>query len=360
MTPTRRRSRWRAIAPLALASALVLSACTDGGTDADPPADGGEQPSPTESDGADGTDEPVEPEDKGSLTLAFSNAVPQVEKIPTVIAAEQLQEQGYDVELIWLQSSEDPVQAVVRGDADIGSANVSTVFGAAAQGAPIKALMTQNAPSYAMVAPADVDGPEGLDGLRLGIHAQVSATALYGNLLLEDYPDVQPNTLVVPGSANRIQALIAGELDASVIQLSDLEVLEAEAPGRFQVLYNFADEMTDVIDSAMFVSDAFLAENPTAVEDMIRALLEAQRMVAEDPQILVDSIVEHVPDVSPEQAEEFADVYLASNVWPEDGNFDDDTIARTVEAIRQYGGLESEPGVDTCCDTAPLRAVLGQ
>lgn len=352
MRVTRRRASRGSVASLAIASLLVLSAC--GGGDGDSPA--AEEPTGP----AEETEVAAEPEEKGSLTLAFSNAVPQVEKVPTILAAEQLEDEGYEIELIWLQSSEDPVQAVVRGDADMGSANVSTVFGAAAQGAPIKALMTQNAPSYAMVAPAEIDGPEGLDGLRLGIHAQVSATALYTNLLLEDYPDVQPNLLVVPGSSNRIQALIAGELDASVIQLSDMRVLEEEAPGRFQVLYNYAEEMTDVMDSAMFVSDQFMTDRPEAVEDMLRALLDAQARVAEDPQVLVDAIVAHVPDTSAEQAQEFADVYLASNVWPEDGNFDDATIQRTVEAIREYGGLEAEPSVETCCDAEPLRAVLGQ
>ena len=332
----------------ALASLLLLTACSSG------------EPDTSSGDTADvgATGEPAE--EKGSLTLAFSNAVPQVVKVPTILAAEQLEAEGYDVELVWLQSSEDPVQAVVRGDADLGSANVSTVFGAAAQGAPIKAVMTQNAPSYAMVAPADIDGPEGLDGLRLGTHAQVSSTSLYANLLLEDYPGVEPNVMVVPGSANRIQALIAGELDASVIQLSDLEVLEAEAPGRFQVLYNYAEDMSEVMDSALFASDSVLAERPELVDDMIRALLDAQATVVDEPQVLIDAIVEHVPEVTEEQAQEFADVYLASNVWPADGNFDDGTISRTVAAISRYGGLEAEPTVESCCDAGPLRAVLGQ
>lgn len=347
-TPIRRG--WAAVAVIA-ASSLALAAC--GSSDDPEPTTSPTSPGSTE------TEAPSEPEEKGSLTLAFSTAAPQVEKIPTILAAEAMEEAGYDVELIWLQSSEDPVQAVVRGDADLGSANVSTVFGAAAQGAPIKALMTQNMPSYAMVTPVEATSPEDLHGLRLGIHAPVSATALYGNLLLEDYPDVEPNTLVVPGSANRIQAMIAGELDASVIQLGDLDVLETEAPGQFHVMYNFATEMDDVIDSVMFATTSYLEENGDVVEEFLRALLDAQQLVKDDPSVLIDAIVRHVPEATQERAEEIAEVYLATNVWPEDGNFSDEVIARTVEAIKAYGGLETEPSTD-CCTTEPLQAALAR
>ena len=89
-----------------------------------------------------------------------------------------------------------------RGDAQIGTANASTLFGATAQGAPVKAIAAQNSPSYAMVVPASVTSPEGLDGLKIGIHAQVSATSLYTNLLLKDDPTVKPDLVVLPGSEN--------------------------------------------------------------------------------------------------------------------------------------------------------------
>lgn len=350
-TPPNQQRRWAAVA-VAAVSVFTLAAC-GGAADPAPTASG--SPGADESAEPSGSSEPVE---KGSLTLAFSTAAPQVEKIPTILAAEAMEEAGYDVELIWLTSSEDPVQAVVRGDADLGSANVSTTFGAAAQGAPIKALMTQNMPSYAMVAPAEVTSPEGLHGLRLGTHAPVSSTSLYGNLLLEDYPGVEPDVLVVPGSANRIQALIAGELDASVTQLADLKVLETEAPGRYHVLYNYATEMNDVIDSVMFTSTRFLEEKTEVVEEFLRALLDAQQLVKDDPAVLIDAMVRHVPEMTQERAEEIAELYLATNIWPEDGNFSDETIARTVEAIKAYGGLEAEPSTD-CCTAEPLEAALG-
>ncbi len=329
--------RWRLPALVVVALMLTVTACSGGRGDAGTAQEG-----------------------KGSIAVAFSNAVPQVEKVPTILATEQLEDEGYQVNLIWLQSSEDPVQAVVRGDAQIGTANTSTLFGATAQGAPVKAISAQNSPSYAMVVPPSVTTPEGLDGLRIGIHAKVSSTSLYTNLLLEDYPNVKPNLVVVPGSANRVQALIAGELDASVVQLSDLQVLEEKAPGKFHVLYNYATEMNDIVDSAIFTSDKFLKENPDAVHDFLNALVAQQKRIKEDPQVLIDGIVANVPEVTATQAKGFADTYLESNVWPEDGNFTDESIAATLDAVKQFGGLDGEPTAEGCCTKEPLDGVVGQ
>lgn len=329
--------RWRLPALVVVALMLTVTACSGGGSDAGTAQEG-----------------------KGSIAVAFSNAVPQVEKVPTILATEQLEDEGYQVNLIWLQSSEDPVQAVVRGDAQIGTANTSTLFGATAQGAPVKAISAQNSPSYAMVVPPSVTTPEGLDGLRIGIHAKVSSTSLYTNLLLKDYPNVKPNLVVVPGSANRVQALIAGELDASVVQLSDLQVLEEKAPGKFHVLYNYATEMNDIVDSAIFTSDRFLRDNPDAVHDFLSALVGQQKRIKEDPQVLIDGIVANVPEVTATQAKGFADTYLESNVWPEDGNFTDESIAATLDAVKQFGGLDGEPTAEGCCTKEPLDGVVGQ
>jgi NitT/TauT family transport system substrate-binding protein len=103
---------------------------------------------------------------KKPVKIAFSAATPQVEKIPTIMAADALKAQGYPVTTTYLQTSEDPVQAVVRGDADFGSASASTVLQAISKGAPVTVVMAANGPAYQIVAPTSVATPAGLDGKR--------------------------------------------------------------------------------------------------------------------------------------------------------------------------------------------------
>ena len=104
------------------------------------------EPAPVETDAMEEATDPV--------NLVFSAATPQVEKIPTIQAVAQLEQDGHETSITYLQSSEDPIAAVVRGDANVGSASASAVFAAIGQGIPVVAVMQANAPNYAMVAPS--------------------------------------------------------------------------------------------------------------------------------------------------------------------------------------------------------------
>ncbi len=292
------------------------------------------------------------------VKLAFSAAVPQVNKITTIQALDTLKTQGHEVTTTYLQQSEDPVQAVVRGDVNFGSASASAVFAAIGQGIPIKAVVQANGPDYAMVAPARVSGPAGLDGLRVGIHAKVSSTALYTNVLLEKNPNVHPKILVLPGSANRIRALAAGQLDASVVQLSDLPALEKLAPGKFHVIFDVAQQRPDLIDAVIFTRADLLKNDPSLVRQFITAQLQANRHDYLDVKGLAAAIAKNVPETSQDLAEQLARLYTDSKIWPNDGGLTQADVQSTLKALTTSELLKQAPTADACCDRSPLDQVL--
>lgn len=359
MTSRRTRSHGARVVGTAIfaMSVLVLSACGSA-EEPDGPAPTAEPDTSEQPEGE--PEESTAPEKKGEFTVVFSAAVPQVEKLTTVLAIEQLEREGYEITQLWLQSPEDVVQAVARGDADFGSASVNVVFGATAQGIPVRALMAQNGPAYSMVAPADVASPEGLDGMRVGIHSLTSQTTVYTNLLMDQYPDVETEVLIVPGSANRITAMAGGDLDASVIQIADLPALERLASGEFHELYNYAAEHPGLIDSVIFTSQRLLDADPDRAKDMIRAMLSQVRAVQADPSIMADAIERLIPDATAEDAATQAQAYVDSNVWPADGSFTPQTIEMAIDLISRYGGLESTPNSTDCCDASLLDEVLAE
>lgn len=289
-----------------------------------------------------------------AVKFAFSAAVPQVSKIPSILALETLKANGHDVTSLYLQSSEDPVQAIVRGDANFGSAAAATVFAAIGQGVPVKAIMTANTPDYIMVAPTSVTSPAQLGGLRVGIHAAVSSTALYTNVMLEKYPGVKPNILVVPGSANRVQALAAGQLDGSVIQLPDLPDLEKLAPGKFHVIFDVAKERPDLMDAVIFTKADLLSSDPELVRQYIVAQLQANREAYADQKALADAIVKYVPKMSADLAAQLARSYTDSKIWPVDGAMDAASVNATLKALVDSKLVKTAPTSVACCDRSAL------
>jgi ABC-type nitrate/sulfonate/bicarbonate transport system substrate-binding protein len=291
------------------------------------------------------------------VKIAFSAAVPQVEKIPTIMAADALKAQGYPVTTTYLQTSEDPVQAVVRGDADFGSASASTVLQAISKGAPVTAVMSANSPAYQIVAPTSVTSPAGLDGKRVGIHAAVSSTTLYTNLMFAKYPSVKPNILVVPGSANRIRALAAGQLDASAIQLSDMPTLEQLAPGKFHVIYDVAQKYPFLMDAVIFVRTSFLKTDRPLITTVLKAILDQQKLVYQKPQALAAAIQQYVPNMDAATAQLDANVYTQDKVWATNGGFTKQDIQYTLNAM-QFGGFLTSPlSISACCDTSIVKAI---
>ena len=295
---------------------------------------------------------------KAPINLAFSAATPQVDKVPTIQALEALKKAGHSVKTTYLQQSQDPVQTVVRGDANIGSAAASSVFAAIAQGVPIKAVMEANAPDYELVAPTNVGSPAQLGGLRVGIHAKVSSTALYTDVALEKYPNVKPQILVVPGSANRIQALASGQLDASVVQTSDLPSLNKLAPGKFHVIYDVAKENPNLMDAVIFTRSDLLSSNPTLVKQFISAQLQANQSAYQNPQGLAQEMARVVPKTSLQDATQFSQSYTQDSIWPKDGDMQSSSVNATLKALTASGLLKQAPTQQKCCDLAPLQAVL--
>ena len=294
---------------------------------------------------------------KPAVKIAFSAATPQVEKIPTIMASDDLKAQGYPVSLTYLQTSEDPVQAVVRGDADFGSASASTVLQAISKGAPVTAVMSANSPAYQIVAPTSVTSPADLGGKRVGIHAAVSSTTLYTNLMFAKFPNVKPQILVVPGSANRIRALVAGQLDSSAIQISDMPTLEQLAPGKFHVIYDVAQKYPFLMDAVIFVRTSFLKSDKPLVKTVLQAILKEQKLAYDNPQRLADAIAKYVPatDASKTQAE--ANTYTADKVWATNGGFTKRDIQYTLNAM-QFGGFLTSPlSVAQCCDLSVVQAI---
>jgi NitT/TauT family transport system substrate-binding protein len=294
---------------------------------------------------------------KPAVKIAFSAATPQVEKIPTILASDDLKAQGYPVSLTYLQTSEDPVQAVVRGDADFGSASASTVLQAISKGAPVTAIMSANSPAYQIVAPTSVSSPADLGGKRVGIHAAVSSTTLYTNLMLAKYPNVKPQILVVPGSANRIRALVAGQLDSSAIQLSDMPTLNQLAPGKFHVIYDVAQKYSFLMDAVIFVRTSFLKTDRPLIKTVLQAILKEQKAAYNNPAQLAAGIQKYVPNVDAALATQDANTYTADKVWATDGGFSKKDIQYTLTAM-QFGGFLTTPlSISQCCDTSIVQSI---
>jgi len=87
----------------------------------------------------------------------------------------------------------------------------------------------------------------------------------------------------VPGSANRVAALMAGQADATIIDLSNKNKLMKIAGDKFNVLPMFE---VDASDEALFANLDWMKKNSEAVGIFVKALVGVYRDMHKDPTII--------------------------------------------------------------------------
>lgn len=87
----------------------------------------------------------------------------------------------------------------------------------------------------------------------------------------------------VPGSANRIVALIAGQTDATIVDLANKNKLVKQEGDKFNVLPMFE---VDASDEALFANLDWIQENEEAVNIFVKALASTWRDMTADPTVI--------------------------------------------------------------------------
>ena len=87
----------------------------------------------------------------------------------------------------------------------------------------------------------------------------------------------------MPGSANRVVAMMAGQAEATILDLSNKNKIMAEASDRFNVLPMFD---VDASDEALFANLDWIKANEADVDIFVKALLSVYKDMAADPTII--------------------------------------------------------------------------
>jgi NitT/TauT family transport system substrate-binding protein len=171
--------------------------------------------------------------------------------VPSLLAWEQLKAQGIQVTPKFFPKTDLAVQAVVAGEADIGSAAGMAVIKAVESGMNLKIIGEQVRNEWQLVTPVSFKDPKQLDGKRVGYHAPISVTEALVKWMAAHYK-ITPNWMIIPGSEVRAEALMRGQLDATPAEIGDvLNILQAK-PGQFHVLISYAKIFPQLIGSMYF------------------------------------------------------------------------------------------------------------
>lgn len=278
--------------------------------------------------------------------------------VPSLLAWEQLKKQGIEVVPTFFPRTDLAVQAVVAGEADLGSAAGIAVVKAVESGMNVRVIGEQVRNEWQLVSPVSFKDPKQLDGKRVGYHAPITVTEALVKWMAQHYK-ITPNWLIIPGSDVRAEALMRGQLDATPAEIVDvLNILNAK-PGQFHVLISYAKIFPQLIGSMYFGRADYLKKESATVDSVIEALLRAHRNAEERPASVRENALRLLPETKPELIDAIAASYKDLRIWDINGGAGKDRGEASIKFFEDAGLLKK--GAVTFAqsfDTGPLDRVL--
>jgi NitT/TauT family transport system substrate-binding protein len=216
--------------------------------------------------------------DKIRIALAET---PSDELAAFFVALDRAKANGLDYEWTAFSDEELAIQAVLSGQMDIG---FGTPYAAMQKSkAPLRIIFQLSKLKFFPVTSQKYSKLEDLDGQPIMLHSRGGGTDSIANVIEDKLGIKFSERSYVPGSSNRIVALIAGQTDATIVDLSNKNKLVKQEGDKFNVLPMFE---VDASDEALFGNLDWIKANEKDVDIFVKALLSVYRDMAEDPTII--------------------------------------------------------------------------
>lgn len=197
------------------------------------------------------------------------------------VALDRAKANGLDYEWTAFSDEELAIQAVLSGQMDIG---FGTPYAAMQKSkAPIRILFQLSKLKFFPVTTKKYDKLEDLNGEPIMLHSRGGGTDSIANVI-EDKLNIEfGDRSYVPGSSNRVAALVSGQTDATIIDLSNKNKVTKKFPDKFNVLEMFEVEASD---EALFGNLDWIKSNEADVDIFVKALLSVWQDMDKDPTII--------------------------------------------------------------------------
>ncbi len=293
---------------------------------------------------------------KPKIRFAFTSAA-DFSHVPILMALDALKAQGYDAEPVFFAQSEVSLESVNKNEAQIGAGG-SEVFAAMQKGARLKIVGERNANEFVVDSLKEIAQCSDLEGKRLAIHSTGSGqTYMLNHWMKENCPQTKANVLVVSGGENRVAAAIAGQIDATPLQLGDAINLE-EKSSKFHRLVNFAEKLPNLISANIYTNEEFLRTNRDAVKAFLKAQVEANRKLSSDPKAFEEMELKYVPTIDKAILPKMTAGYQQIKGFDVNGGLTPDRVKFTLTFTEESGGVQPGLSADQVADYSILNEVI--
>ncbi len=197
------------------------------------------------------------------------------------LALDRAKAMGLDYEWTAFADEELAIQAVLSGQMDIGFGTPYSAMQRAK--ARVRIIFQLSKLKFFPVSSKKYSSLKDCDGAPILLHSRGGGTDSIANVIEDRIGIKFGKRSYVPGSQNRIVALIAGQADLTIVDLSNKNKLVKQKGDEFNVLPMFE---VDASDEALFANVNWIKANAKDVDIFVKALLSVYRDLHKDPTII--------------------------------------------------------------------------
>ncbi len=295
------------------------------------------------------------------LRLGFAS-VAHMEHVPALLAGERLHAKGIELVPVFFAQEVLSVESVLRGDTDMGTGASPGTLNAMQRGAALKFFLTESRNPWTLAARKEVARCEDLSGKRLALHSQGGiSSALVQHWLKQHCPGAAPAVLIIPGSERRAAALLANQIDLTPLELPDAIQVDRARPGQFHLLADFSKELPWLLGSIFYTTPRTLSTRREVLKAYARELIQVNRLAARDPDLIAAVAPKYMYKVQDQSILPFlARAHVEANVWPTDGGFSPQTVARTMQFLVEADAIKPGLRAENVGDYSIVGEVLAE
>jgi ABC-type nitrate/sulfonate/bicarbonate transport system substrate-binding protein len=183
---------------------------------------------------------------------------------------------GLDPTIVFISGGVRMIQAIVSESAAMGSTGAALVASAVGGGADtVMILGITNLLTYDIWAKPEIRRPEDLKGKRLAISGFGSSSHVASFLMLKHFGLDEKRDgitfLVIGDEPTRVQALITGRIDATIVDPSVSGPLKER---NFSYLGNLQQLGVPFVNNSVATTKRFIKEHPRVVEAVVKSIIE--------------------------------------------------------------------------------------
>lgn len=207
--------------------------------------------------------------------------VASVETLCFIVALDRAKDRGLDYEMTAFAKEELAIQAVINGQVDIGVGTPYSIIQKTK--VPIRNFFQLTKLVFFPVVSNKYKTWKDLDGQPFTFHARGTGTEAIGNIIIKREGITLGQRSYVPGSENRIVGMMNGQINATIVDLANKNILMAKAGDRFHVLPGVDDPASDEV---LFAEIGWMKNNEKNVAILVEELLRTWREMIKDPSVI--------------------------------------------------------------------------